>query len=144
MRQTALKHTISGDLTHIACAQFPQLCCYGILLHQGLLKVQTTESHHLTAQDDHTQSRLIINSFSVGSVIHRNCFPRPLCSGTVMGHLWRGTHTGPFAGTPWGDFWNTPGTGYYYWVETWQWAPGPSKTGTAAQDSVLRNEQEQC
>ena len=36
--QSAHQHAVSGDLTHVASAEFEHLCCDGVLLHQRLLK----------------------------------------------------------------------------------------------------------
>ena len=38
VRQGALQHAAPGDLTHVARAQFEDLCGDGVLLHQGLLQ----------------------------------------------------------------------------------------------------------
>lgn len=62
-------------------------------------------------------------------------FCLPWCSGTALDHQWTGTHTGPFVGTLWEDFWSIPGTGCCCWVETLQLAPVPGSTGTEAQGS---------
>lgn len=38
--QATLQHTVPGDLTHVAGAEFEHLGSNGILLHQGLLETQ--------------------------------------------------------------------------------------------------------
>lgn len=37
MRQGALQHTVPGDLTHVAGTELEDLCCNGVLFHQGFL-----------------------------------------------------------------------------------------------------------
>ena len=45
MFKTTLKHTISGNLTHVTCRKLPHLGCYTVFLHQGFLSNQTIHVH---------------------------------------------------------------------------------------------------
>lgn len=48
MRESALNHAVSGYFTQITGAQFPQLGCDGIFLHQGLLEADVAACDELS------------------------------------------------------------------------------------------------
>ena len=56
IRQGALQNAASGDLTHVTGAEFEDLGCDGVLLHQGLLGRHTEVRGQTPSKHRHRSS----------------------------------------------------------------------------------------